>query len=283
MSASTCTAISLKVITYRAEQSNLLSSIASISSCIVAAMLAWFVGVTANDVTAILLDPRLYPTLAVELAAFYFARKNYAVNGEDMTSIKCALLLSLLFVPVISFVLTPLLGFEQSINLTYNSPVEMLGVLGVVSIFLLAYFYDKRVGKVKSWLYLILTPISLSFSMFFSVKMFQTHNGYSVMALVSLFNCLVFGLMAIPYLRAKKTLSPRSALASVGCGVLIVPFNVIAVSTIAVEFVTLLKRLSQVIVGIVFDVVYHRKVTISGKDAALVVILFGLAWWYYHR
>ena len=68
----------------------------------------------------------------------------------------------------------------------------------------------------------------------------------------------------------------------VGTGIALVPLNVYAATMIAVEFITLLKRLSQIVVGVVLDGAIHRRYTLSLKDTLLVISLFIMALIFYN-
>jgi len=279
------TAINLKFISGYRQLGNVLSSLACLSSMFMSALGLMLIndGVM-KSIIPVLSDWRILPVLTVEFTSFYFAKKNFEFNSNSITTIKCAMLSSIVIVPVLSMVLTPLMGFQSTLLVGYDSMLEFGVCMTVLMSFIGLYFFDKRSGTVNSWFYLVASPLSLSLSMFFSTKLMQTHGGFSVMLLVSTSNCVLFFLIAIlsgELVKIKNT-PPKVYAVVVGTGIALVPLNVYAATMIAVEFITLLKRLSQIVVGVVLDGIIHRRYTLSLKDTLLVISLFIMALIFYN-
>ena len=228
----------------------------------------------------------MYFCLGLELISFVIARINYEKNGNNITSINVMMFLSLLIVPVISFYLTGPLGFKDTIEINYSDQLEMWLFILLMAIILSGFFIGKFKGHINNWLLLILTPISLSFTMFMTTKMMQMHDGYLVYGTIGLVNCLIFSVVAI-YKKEIKNVNRSHkghfALMAIPA-VVFVPFNAIAVKIIAVEFVTLLKRVSQILTGIIVDRIHGNKETVNKKDRIIIILIFILAFGlYYYR
>jgi hypothetical protein len=283
MSVAGCTAVSLKNIAKDHKVTNVWSANASLFSLVAAlGFISFYTEDISASVMAMLRDWRSYLLLGLEFTAFYLSRQNFVHNGDDVTSIKCAMLLSLIFVPILSFTMTPLMGFEFTLTVGYSSPFEFMFMIGSLALFLVGYFYDKVNCKVNSWPLLIAAPLALSFSMFVGTKMIQTHDGYAVMGFVSFFNACVFGCWAMVRGQFSQPLSLRSFFVTASCGILMVPLNVMALSMVAVEFVVVLKRSAQILVGVLIDAFYHRSYTLGKKDTLLIFILVVTSFTYYH-
>lgn len=224
-----------------------------------------------------LLDSPLLPVLLLlELAGFMLTRENFHHNHGNVTAIKCALFSSLIMVPVFSVLLGPHLGMPSRLVVNYASLGEFFLCMAVVGVLLLAYFYDKvSTSGIRHWGYLLLTPVSLSLSMTLSASFIQQYNGFAVMLMASLFNGGVFLLLAWRRREHKMAQTPLSLRGYCLLGsVLLVPINVLGMSMVAAEFATLMKRLSQLLVGVAIDAFRHRRFTLSGKDACVVALLF---------
>lgn len=233
--------------------------------------------------TDILTDPLCALLLVMELCSFLLARENYRHNHGNITAIKCAMFSSLLIVPILSTTLAPLFSMSERLTVNYGSTTEFIICLMVVSSLLVAYFYDKvGSGGVSRWSYLILTPISLSMSMLLSASFVQQYNGFAVMLLVNIANGVVFILLSLRHREHRLPAIPARVTGyCIVSSMALIPLNVAGMSLVAAEFITLLKRLSQLMVGVAMDVFLTRRYTLSMKDTIVIITLFGAGVGYY--
>lgn len=222
---------------------------------------------------------QIYLNLGIELLALWVARTNYERNGNNITSINVTMFLSLLLVPIISYFMTEPLGFSDTLIINYKSQYEMWLFILLMTVLLSGFFAGKLKGHINNWKFLIFTPIILSFTMFLTSKMMQLHNAYFIYGIIALVNAVIFGFIAIGKKEIKNLESKHKkhfmiiALPSI----VFVPMNAIVVKIIAVEFITLLKRVAQILTGIIVDKMYNNKNTVNTKDKAIIGLIFCMA------
>ena len=112
----------------------------------------------------------------------------------------------------------------------------------------------------------MLMPISLSCSMFWTTKMIQVYDGIIYYALVGFSLLCFFSIAAILNKEHKNIHSSQTKtfIVIASFSALILPLNIVAIKYLAVEFVTLFKRISQLLVAINIDR-KHKQVIIKDK------------------
>lgn len=238
-----------------------------------------------SEQTKIFEDYRFYMAVFSEIIGVWLARKNYEVNGTNMVAINFSLFFSLILVPIYAFFLNDLLGFEKTLTINYNSSNEFWLFIGLMTVLTVFFFIDKLKGKINNLLVLVLLPIVLSNSMFITGKLMQEYNGFfaygsCVTIIAILFLSLSFKNKEIKNLE-KKHLKTISII--VGSWVIAIPANTYAVKLLAVEFVTLLKRISQIIVGVILDKMYGNKNNLNLKDKIIIVLMVSLGCYLYYK
>ena len=238
-----------------------------------------------SNSSALFSDWRLYIGICAEIIGVWLTRKNYETNGDNITAISFALFLSLVIVPIFSFLFTDMFSFKNSISIKYQSVWEFLGFITLSLILVIAFFIDKLKNKINNIGLLLGLPIALSTSMFFSSKIMQIYPGVLYYGLVGFSLLMFFITIAIKnkefnnYHRNNIKDSIKVSLVSV----LIMPLNLIAIKLLAVEFVTLLKRVSQIINAIIFDKIYKNNNNLCLKDKIVVALicLLGFSLYYF--
>lgn len=222
---------------------------------------------------------RIYLCLFAEMIALWIARTNYEKNGNNIIAINVMMFLSLLLVPIISYFLTAPMGFSDTIKINYESQYELWIFIGLMTFLLSGFFAGKMKGHIDNWIFLILTPIVLSFTMFITSKLMQLHSAYFVYGTIALINSVIFGIFALMKKEHKHLHmgQKKHFMFLTLSSLLFVPLNAIAVKLIAVEFVTLLKRVSQILTGSIVDYMHGNKNNMNMKDKIIVSLIFIMA------
>jgi hypothetical protein len=231
----------------------------------------------SRNLTNLSTDYKLYMCIVFEYLGLLSMRKNYAVNGNNVTAINFCMFFSLALVPIISYYGSDILGFGDTLKVNYESQTEFWMFTGSLTVLVFIYFADKLKGHINNWFYLLVTPLILSNTMFLSTKLMQANNPYIVALLVSIPNLVIstFTFLAKKeYQSLNKTHLKPLAKIFLGSTV-VLPLSTIIVQLIAVEFITLLARIAQIVSGAMVDVMYGNRNTINNKD--LIVILAMLA------
>lgn len=233
--------------------------------------------INSNKITShleVFQDWRLYLGLCLEIFGVWLTRKNYELNHDNVTAINFSLFFGIILVPLLSFYLTDFFNFSSGINLNYSSVGQLYLFLIVFLFLMVAYFFDKIKGHINNIYVLLLMPISLSCSMFWTTKMMQVYNGIIYYALVGFTLSIFFTLVAILHKEYKNLHNSqiKTFMVVSSFSALILPLNIVAIKYLAVEFVTLFKRIGQLLVAINIDR-KHKKVTIKDKVILTFLII----------
>lgn len=238
-----------------------------------------------DSIHLILSDWRVYLAVFLEILGVLISRKNYQVNGEQITAISLSIFSSILIVPIIAFFMTDLFGFNKTIVLNYSSNTEFLIFISVIAISMLVFFFDKFNANttIKNKTIFILMPISLSFSMFFTSKIMQIYTGVLTYALIGFSLSLFFMIFALKQKESLMLIDIKMAKKISIISFLIIPMNVFLIKMLAVEIVTILKRVCQLIGGSIFDYVQNGRIIFSIKDRIVlsVIILISFSMMYF--
>lgn len=231
-----------------------------------------------NKDMEILKDYRFYLALTSEFFGMYISRKNYKDNGDNIAVINFSLFLSLVLVPIYAYFLTDLWGFNNTIKINYESGFEFC--IFIVAMFLLSFlfFFDKiKNNKIKNIKTLIILPLILSNSMFMTGKLMQEYNAFFAYGMISLFLSLFFVFLTIKgkeYKNFKKEKHQRNLIIVISTWSIAIPLNAIAIKLLAIELITLLKRISQVISGVILDKIYKNESSLKKKDYVIIALIF---------
>jgi hypothetical protein len=229
-------------------------------------------------------DYRIYLCVTLECVGLIAMRQNYLKNGNNVTAINFCMFFSLALVPILSYFASDALGFADTIKVNYRSQSELWLFTGILTTLVFVYFYDKIKGHINDWFYLLLTPLILSNTMFISSKLMQTYNPYVVGTFIFIITLFIYAgaclLKAEHKCLARTHVIPLTRI-FIG-GTLTYPLNVTVVQIIAVEFIVLLKRTSQIISGVVTDKIYGNKNTVNKKDVVVIALVLatGLSLYY---
>lgn len=230
-------------------------------------------------------DYRFYIGASFEIISFSLIRKNFELNGENISAINMALFLSVPFVIIFSYYLSPIFSFNPlDIDLKYSSETDVWVFAGVSSLLLIFYFSNKlnSASGIKNFYVLTIMPISMSFSMFIMVKLMQEYNSYLVFGSTSFFMGVAMLYLAIRSDEIKNYSWEKNGKDSIKISIvwlIAMNVNLLAIKILAVELVTLFKRIAQMIAGHIYDY-SSGKYIFSLRDASIVVALSGVGYYY---
>lgn len=256
------------------EIKNLLTAVFVGSGFVITLAIIFINSKEINTHLEVFKDWRLYVGLCLEICGVWLTRKNYELNHDSVTAINFSLFFGIILVPLLSFYLTDFFNFSSGINLKYTSVAQLYLFLVVFLVLMIAYFFDKLKGHINNIFILLLMPVSLSCSIFWTTKMMQVYEGIIYYALVG-FALLIFFSTAALLNKEYKNLHKsqvKTFMVISSFSALILPLNILAIKYLAVEFVTLFKRISQLLVAINIDR-KHKKVIIKDKIILTLLIV----------
>ncbi len=259
------------------EVKNILTSIFVAGGFVITLAILAIQSVVLENIFLVFEDWRLYVGMALEIFGVWLTRKNYEVNSASITSINFALFLSIILVPILSFYGSDFFDFGNAIHLNYRSEQEMLMFLCAFGILMILYFYDKLKGHVNNILLLLLLPLSLSSSLFWTTKMMQIYNGVLYYAAIGFALLMFFVMQAVKNKEIEKFNSAhkKDAWVILGISAVILPLNILVVKFLAVEFVAIFKRVSQMMIALYLDSVENGKKP-NRKDALIIALLLSV-------
>jgi hypothetical protein len=202
------------------------------------------------------------------MLSFIIARINYDVNRGNMVAINMAVFMSLPIIIIITYFLSPILGFDNTIMLNYQDISEMWLFVIISTVLCLLFFYGKVNNEIKSLPLIIINPLSLSVTLFISTKLMQTYDSYLVFGSFGIILFTTFITAAIykkEYKQVKKEHHKDLAMTIVVAAIITMA-NVAAVKILATEFISLVKRLSQIISGYILGVMNGKESPLSKVD-----------------
>lgn len=255
---------------------NLLTAVFVGGGFLVTVGLALWQSLEVSDTFAVFKDWRLYFGMSLEIFGVWLTRKNYEINSSSITSINFSLFFSIILVPILSFYGSSLFDFDRSIKLNYKSEMEMLMFLLAFLVLMIVYFADKVKGHVNNIFILFLLPFSLSFSLFWTTKMMQVYQGivyYGAIGLALLTFFLIQMIKSKEWRNYKRE-NNREVLIIASVSSVILPLNILAVKFLAVEFVAIFKRISQIMIALFLE---RDKSSKSIKDFIVIFLLVATA------
>ena len=285
------TSLNLKKISEKKEVNNFLIFILSMSGFIISAISFYVFEPSGTEIDLskemeLFKNPVFYIALLSEIIGISLGRKNYEVNSCNMKAINISLLFSLSIVPIYAFFFSDLYGFDKTLKVNYQSDFEFIIFVAGMTLLTILYFYDKVKGKINNIYYLIPYPFVLSNSMFVTSSLMQQYNAFFVYGVIVLNLSMVYltiSLLKKEYKELNREHAKLSAFLFLGWAIAI-PANTFAIKILAVEFVNILKRLSQILAGAIMDKIYQNKNTYHAKDKYIILSMFAFSFlFYYYR
>jgi hypothetical protein len=239
------------------EHKNILTTLLVISSIIVSMLIYFYQEGTLNgDNLTIFLDWKLYAALSINSLSFFIIRKNYEINGENITAIQFSMFSSLILVIIISYFFSGFLGFNDALNIKYTSINQMLLFLSIYLILIVVFFWGKfKNQNIPSMNLLIVMSIMASLSSFFNTKMMQIYNGYLMYTLLSISSLLLFSSMILYKKEHKKikSIDKKNALTIMASWGALSPIYIFVNTVMPVEFLAIFKRTLSIVSGFIWD------------------------------
>ncbi len=215
---------------------------------------------------------KFYLLNLLELFVFYLYRENYHQNSGNYTMINMFVFSTIYLMPILAFFYNSIFIFNKNLDIQYDSFFEATVFSFILFALTLFYYVDKiKNKKIKNLPLLLLLLFTLLNTMYFSVKIVQTYNGFLVYSFIQFLIAINFFILSR---KESKTITLKKILLYT-----IWPFiyflYFIAASLIAVEFITIFKRVSQIIAAMIID----KKVII--KDAILIAMIIFISILFY--
>ncbi|XOB62191.1 hypothetical protein ACMC56_16610 [Campylobacterota bacterium DY0563] len=218
---------------------------------------------------------KFYLLSFLELLVFYLYRENYHQNSTNYTMINMFVFSTIYLMPILAFFYNSVFTFNSSLNIRYNSIFEAMAFSFVLFSLTLVYYVDKIKNKQIKNLPLLLSLLFILLNtMYFSVKIVQTYNGFLVYSFIQIIISINFLLLSKK--ESKKIDIKRVFLFTIWPFIYFLYF--FAASLVAVEFITIFKRVSQIVSAMILD----KKVAL--KDAILIaMIIFITILFYFYK
>lgn len=218
---------------------------------------------TSTDLN-FLKDWKYYLLIFLEITVFHLYRENYHQNKNNYTMVNMFVFSTIYLMPVLTFLYNSIFIFNTNLDIKYTSIIEAFVFSMVLFVLTTIYYINKIKNKeVKNLKLLLALLFILLNSMYFSVKTIQTYNGFLAYSIIQI-------LIALYFLALSKNESKNITLKSIGVYCLwpfIYVLYLLASSLIAVEFIAIFKRVSQVLSAMILD----KKVIF--KDAILISLI----------
>lgn len=220
---------------------------------------------------AFLSDYKFFILLFLEILVVYFFRENYNYHKENFVVVNMFIFSTIFIMPLVTYYYNDFFDFNSKNNIDYKNIFEAMGFSGLLFLLWLGYFYDKF--KIKSeinYKLLFILLLVLINVMYFSIKMIQTYNGFVVYFFIDLFISILFLISAFYSGENINTLNLKKPVDFYKYGLfgIAVIFAVLSALFLAVEFVTIFKRVGQIIAGVVID-----KKKIANKDLMIISLI----------
>lgn len=220
-----------------------------------------------------------------EFFAFLAFRKATFYNEGNYTAVSFVVFSTTYSIPILAYFYDQYFHFENSIQTPYSSFSEAVGISVLLFFITIAYFYDKIAHKFGGKLWMLLLWFSLINTIYFSTKLVQRYDGFLVYGFITFIMSLQFFILAmankdkvnlIETFRIKNLISSLSWF-------FVVAFDVLAMQYLAVEFVAIFRRTSQILSGMTIDFFFakqKRAPTHKDKVVVIVLIIFAFSLYY---
>lgn len=222
-----------------------------------------FIGFNGEDFL-FLKDWKFYLLSILEFLVFFLYRENYYQNKDNYTMINMFVFSTIYLMPILAFFYNSIFYFNSTLDIKYDSFWEAFIFSFLLFVLTTIYYIRKIKNKeVKNLKLLLLLLIVLLNTLYFSVKIIQTYNGILIYSIIQI--CLASYFILLSKNESKTVTLKNVALYFLWP--LIFIFFLLAAKLIAVEFITIFKRVSQLISAMVLD----KKV--NKKDLILIALI----------
>jgi len=270
----------LKIISKKNNQENFYSAIASTFVFLISC--TFFIIFSDNDfdqVPVMLSDYRIYISLALETTAFYLFRVNYKKNHNNLTAVKMGIFSSVFLVPIIAYFFTDFFGYTTTIVVNYSSGLETFILIALtIALYMTLFQIRNKHNPIPNPLLLILLCIVAPLAMYFAVKNIQLFDGFLFFALVGFVNFIIFiSISAVKDEDMKIAEIESKAIAKIFFALIFVYWSApIVAKVFSAEFLTIIKRVFAISVGISIDKKSRQcrwRDVISATEIAILICL----------
>jgi hypothetical protein len=214
-------------------------------------------------------DFLFYILCFLEIGVFYLYRENYNQNKNNYTMVNMFVFSTIYLMPIMAYFYNQIFSFDSSLDIKYESFIEAFIFSFTLFILTSIYYISKIKNKeVKNLKLLILLLFVLLNTMYFAVKTVQTYNGFLIYSFIQIVITINFFILSQKGKnKEQKTITLKDIVFYFLWPIYFSLFF-LAAALMSVEFVTISKRISQIISAMILD----KKVI--KKDFILIGFIF---------
>lgn len=214
-------------------------------------------------------DYKFYILCFLEIGVFYLYRENYNQNKNNYTMVNMFVFSTIYLMPIMAYFYNQIFSFDSSLDIKYESFIEAFIFSFTLFILTSIYYISKIKNKeVKNLKLLILLLFVLLNTMYFAVKTVQTYNGFLIYSFIQVVITINFFILSQKGKnKEQKTITLKDIVFYFLWPIYFSLFF-LAAALMSVEFVTISKRISQIISAMILD----KKVI--KKDFILIGFIF---------
>jgi hypothetical protein len=222
-----------------------------------------------NEDFLFLKDYKFYILCFLEIGVFYLYRENYNQNKNNYTMVNMFVFSTIYLMPIMAYFYNQIFSFDSSLDIKYESFIEAFIFSFTLFILTSIYYISKIKNKeVKNLKLLILLLFVLLNTMYFAVKTVQTYNGFLIYSFIQIVITINFFILSQKGKnKEQKTITLKDIVFYFLWPIYFSLFF-LAAALMSVEFVTISKRISQIISAMILD----KKVI--KKDFILIGFIF---------
>ena len=221
-------------------------------------------------------DWKFYLLTFLEIGVFYLYRENYNQNKDNYTMVNMFVFSTIYLMPILAFFYNQIFSFDTKLNIEYESFFEVFIFSFVLFVLTTTYYVSKIKDKeIKNLKLLLLLVFVLLNTMYFAVKNVQTYNGFLIYSFIQIIISINFFILSKKE-KESYEFKIKNFLFYFLWPIYFVLFF-LAAALMSVEFVTISKRVSQIVSAMLLD----RKVL--KKDLYLIglIILITIIFYFY--
>ena len=214
-------------------------------------------------------DYKFFILCFLEIGVFYLYRENYNQNKNNYTMVNMFVFSTIYLMPIMAYFYNQIFSFDSSLDIKYESFIEAFIFSFTLFILTSIYYISKIKNKeVKNLKLLILLLFVLLNTMYFAVKTVQTYNGFLIYSFIQVVITANFFILSQKGKnKEQKTITLKDIVFYFLWPIYFSLFF-LAAALMSVEFVTISKRISQIISAMILD----KKVI--KKDFILIGFIF---------
>lgn len=220
-------------------------------------------------------DGKFYLLCGLELGVFYLYRENYNQNKNNYTMVNMFVFSTIYLMPLLAFFYNEIFTFNKSLDIKYESFFEAFIFSFVLFILTSIYYISKIKNKeVNNLKLLLLLVFILLNTMYFAVKIVQTYNGFLIYSFIQIVITINFFILSQKGANKESKSITLKDFAFYFLWPAYFVLFFIAAGLMSVEFITISKRISQIISAMILDKKVLRKDFILIGLIFIVTIIF---------